>query len=195
MVPEAVGTFQGSASWQTVVRRDELDRHGQRIWLLGIPPGGDDAQRQPVATIFSRTLLAAADDYRAAFAEGGAALQKATQCLERYGLVPEQIRDIPLNARSFIELVPLQAGAVLNETGGTGSIFGFGKKLSIAGTRYTSNSFLLDGADINDASGTSGSVAGTMAGVETVREIYREAIAERYRFYSFGDAMLLDRHA
>ena len=82
----------------------------------------------------------------------------------------QQIRDIPLNARSFIELVPLQAGAVLNETGGTGSIFGFGKKLSIAGTRYTSNSFLLDGADINDASGTSGSVAGTMAGVETVRE-------------------------
>ncbi len=82
----------------------------------------------------------------------------------------QQIRDIPLNARSFIELVPLQAGAVLSETGGTGSIFGFGKKLSIAGTRYTSNSFLLDGADINDASGTSGSVAGTMAGIETVRE-------------------------
>ena len=54
----------------------------------------------------------------------------------------QQIRDIPLNARIFIELVPLQAGAVLNETGGTGSIFGFGKKLSIAGTRYTSNSFL-----------------------------------------------------
>ena len=29
------------------------------------------------------------------------------------------------------------------------------------------------------------------AGVEVVREIYREAIVERYRFYSFGDAMLV----
>ncbi len=29
------------------------------------------------------------------------------------------------------------------------------------------------------------------AGVDEVRELYRIAIAERYRFYSFGDAMLL----
>ena len=29
------------------------------------------------------------------------------------------------------------------------------------------------------------------AGVEETRGLYREAIAERYRFYSFGDAMLL----
>ena len=29
------------------------------------------------------------------------------------------------------------------------------------------------------------------AGIEVVREVYREAIAERYRFYSFGDAMLV----
>jgi len=29
------------------------------------------------------------------------------------------------------------------------------------------------------------------AGVEAVREVYRVAVAERYRFYSFGDAMLV----
>ncbi len=29
------------------------------------------------------------------------------------------------------------------------------------------------------------------AGVETTRELYRTAVAERYRFYSFGDAMLI----
>jgi S-adenosylmethionine:tRNA ribosyltransferase-isomerase len=29
------------------------------------------------------------------------------------------------------------------------------------------------------------------AGVEETRALYRVAIAERYRFYSFGDAMLI----
>ncbi len=29
------------------------------------------------------------------------------------------------------------------------------------------------------------------AGWETINNAYREAIAERYRFYSFGDAMLI----
>jgi len=31
------------------------------------------------------------------------------------------------------------------------------------------------------------------AGVETIREAYRHAIEQRYRFFSYGDAMLLDR--
>jgi carboxypeptidase family protein len=87
------------------------------------------------------------------------------------GLVDsKQIRDIPLNGRSFLDLVPLQTGAVINETGGQSVDFGFAKKLSVVGTRYNTNAFLLDGANINDASGSSGSAAGTMAGVETVRE-------------------------
>jgi S-adenosylmethionine:tRNA-ribosyltransferase-isomerase (queuine synthetase) len=29
------------------------------------------------------------------------------------------------------------------------------------------------------------------AGVDEVRDLYELAIAERYRFYSFGDAMLI----
>ena len=29
------------------------------------------------------------------------------------------------------------------------------------------------------------------AGVDAVRDLYRLAIEERYRFYSFGDAMLI----
>jgi S-adenosylmethionine:tRNA ribosyltransferase-isomerase len=29
------------------------------------------------------------------------------------------------------------------------------------------------------------------AGIEEMRQLYRLAVEERYRFYSFGDAMLL----
>jgi hypothetical protein len=82
-----------------------------------------------------------------------------------------QMRDIPLNARSFIELaVAATSNTVFAEAGDSSATKGFGRKLAISGQRYSSNSFLLDGADINDAAGTSGSAAQTVAGMETVRE-------------------------
>jgi S-adenosylmethionine:tRNA ribosyltransferase-isomerase len=31
------------------------------------------------------------------------------------------------------------------------------------------------------------------AGMETIRDAYRHAIEEKYRFFSYGDAMLLTR--
>ncbi|MGH9785886.1 MAG: carboxypeptidase regulatory-like domain-containing protein, partial [Terriglobia bacterium] len=83
---------------------------------------------------------------------------------------PQQIRQIPLNSRSFLELAPLQAGVTITETGERSATKGFGAKLSVSGTRAASHSFLLDGARINDGSDTIGSAAGTLAGVETVRE-------------------------
>jgi carboxypeptidase family protein/TonB-dependent receptor-like protein len=87
------------------------------------------------------------------------------------GLVdPTQMREIPLNARSFIDLVPMQTGAVFVEGGSSSATNGFGKKVSITGSRPESNVFLLDGADMNDASNSAGSAAETVAGVETVRE-------------------------
>jgi S-adenosylmethionine:tRNA ribosyltransferase-isomerase len=33
------------------------------------------------------------------------------------------------------------------------------------------------------------------AGLERIRNAYAHAIAQRYRFYSYGDAMLLEREA
>lgn len=81
-----------------------------------------------------------------------------------------QMREIPVNARSWIELMPLQTNAVFAEAGASSVTKGFGRKLSISGQRYTSNSFLLDGADMNDSAGVSGSAAETVAGMETVRE-------------------------
>jgi carboxypeptidase family protein/TonB-dependent receptor-like protein len=87
------------------------------------------------------------------------------------GLVdPKQMMTIPLNARSFIDLVPTQGFAVFADSGETSATKGFGRKISITGARYNQNSFLLDGADINDATSSAGSAANTLAGVETVRE-------------------------
>jgi S-adenosylmethionine:tRNA ribosyltransferase-isomerase len=33
------------------------------------------------------------------------------------------------------------------------------------------------------------------AGMDTIREAYQHAITERYRFFSYGDAMFLNRSA
>ncbi len=81
-----------------------------------------------------------------------------------------QMRATPLNNRSFIELAQLQTGTVLVDSANSNPFNGFGRKLSITGQRYNANSFLLDGADINDAAGGTGSAAETLADVETVRE-------------------------
>jgi S-adenosylmethionine:tRNA ribosyltransferase-isomerase len=32
-----------------------------------------------------------------------------------------------------------------------------------------------------------------LAGFDHIRAVYRHAVAERYRFFSYGDAMLLNR--
>jgi len=53
------------------------------------------SRRQPIATIFSRTLLSAANDYKLALDAGGPKLDQAKRRLEQYGLVWEQIREIP----------------------------------------------------------------------------------------------------
>lgn len=88
------------------------------------------------------------------------------------GLVESrQIRDLPLNGRSFAELAVLQPGVTLSRSGSTGFMAGNVQKINVAGARNTSSSFLLDGTDIKDVWGsTPGSVAGVSLGVDTVRE-------------------------
>ena len=53
------------------------------------------SKRQPIATLSSRTLLAAANDYKLALPSRGAALEQARCRLEQCGLVAEQIAAIP----------------------------------------------------------------------------------------------------
>ncbi len=63
--------------------------------LLMNHAGQQVTRRQPLATVFSRTLLAAADEYKLALPQGGSALEAAKRRLEQYGLVWEQIKAIP----------------------------------------------------------------------------------------------------
>lgn len=87
------------------------------------------------------------------------------------GLISEeQIRNLPLNGRSFIELANLIPGVQLTDQAGRGTSTGFGQKISVNGARYTQNLFTLDGTMMNDQFNQAGSASGNMLGVEAVRE-------------------------
>ncbi len=115
MLPEGSATVAGvqtaRVQKQPLVRAlriagmigEDESRHGVicapvegRIDGLALNHDGQQiTRRQPLATMFSRTLLAAALEYRNALAAGGTALEEARLVLERYGLVWEQIKGIP----------------------------------------------------------------------------------------------------
>lgn len=88
------------------------------------------------------------------------------------GLVDvNMIRDLPLNARSFQQLVTLQAGAfvVKDERPDLGT--GKGERINVSGARAIANAYMLDGADIRDMMGQAPVAAsGNMLGVEGIRE-------------------------
>jgi hypothetical protein len=88
------------------------------------------------------------------------------------GLVNEkQMRDLPLNGRSFQQLALLEPGVNAVNAGGSDPVGGRTPKISINGTRPEQSSFLLDGTDINDVyNKTPGSVGGVLLGVEAVLE-------------------------
>ena len=88
------------------------------------------------------------------------------------GLVGErEIRDLPLNGRSFQQLALMQPGVQAALAAGNDVVGGRTPKISINGTRPEMNSFLLDGTDINNVyNKTPGSAAGVLLGVEAVLE-------------------------
>jgi hypothetical protein len=88
------------------------------------------------------------------------------------GLVSDQqIRELPLNGRSIEQLAVLQLGVTISRNATVGFFSGNVQRINIAGARTSSNSFLLDGTDVNDFwNNTPGSVAGVSLGVDTIRE-------------------------
>ncbi len=88
------------------------------------------------------------------------------------GLVDsKRVLELPLNGRGFMQLATLQPGVSRFYAGSQSQSTGMGLQISVAGTRPTQNSALLDGTDINDASNSSpGSALGVSLGVEAIRE-------------------------
>jgi Carboxypeptidase regulatory-like domain/TonB dependent receptor len=102
---------------------------------------------------------------------GEAAVVEVTNATVSSLVTQDVIRELPLNGRSFTDLIPLQAGTVLARNNPTASALGGGIKISVTGSRPLTNSFLLDGTDIVDPRGTvPGGAAGQSLGVDTVRE-------------------------
>ncbi len=89
------------------------------------------------------------------------------------GLVDDRtIREMPLNNRSWDTLAYTIPGVVKYGTAQADFNSGSGSnKFSVAGARSYSNSFLLDGTDVNDSSNsTPGGSAGTNLGVDAIKE-------------------------
>ena len=95
-----------------------------------------------------------------------------TTTSEVSGLVEAaQVEQLPLNGRSFADLMTLQPGVRYITAGSKGSVSGQGRRISLGGARGQDNTFLLDGSDITDKNSVvPGSVAGVLLGVDTVAE-------------------------
>src|SRR5262249_12366636 len=83
----------------------------------------------------------------------------------------QKVRALPLNGRSFDQLVYLQPGVNVATSAGSSPNQRRGTKFSVAGARLTSNVFMLDGTDMNDSQNfTPGGAGGQLLGVESIRE-------------------------
>lgn len=83
----------------------------------------------------------------------------------------EQIQQLPLLGRDYLQLSFLQPGVHVARAYATNNNGGFGQPLSIGGSRPTQNSFRLDGAHLsNQAGSTPGSLLGVNLGVEAIEE-------------------------
>jgi hypothetical protein len=90
------------------------------------------------------------------------------------GLVDDKtIRDLPLNGRSFDQLITLQSAAPMINDRGRTSLTGQGNVFSVSGARTQSNQYLMDGTELVGAGSITtqpGGVLGKNMGVEAIQE-------------------------
>ena len=88
------------------------------------------------------------------------------------GVVEEKaIREIPLNGRSFANLMQLEPGVMVTRAGTQAELSGLGDKMSLGGARPHQMSFLLDGADMIGKDNTNpAGASGILMGVDTIQE-------------------------
>ena len=88
------------------------------------------------------------------------------------GVVEESvIRELPLNGRSFTNLMQLQPGVMITRAGTQAELSGLGDKMSLGGARPHQMSFLLDGADMMGKDNTNpAGASGILMGVDTIQE-------------------------
>ena len=90
------------------------------------------------------------------------------------GLVGErEVKDLPLNGRSFDNLITLNPGAINYTYKSPGTVTSQGNTFSVAGRRPLENLFLMNGIEYTGSSQlsiTPGGVSGNLLGIDAVRE-------------------------
>jgi hypothetical protein len=84
----------------------------------------------------------------------------------------EQMEKLPLNSRDFSQLITLQAGTTYVRAVEGGHRSGYGARISVSGSRPSSNVFTIDGSEVQTAFGQLPSgVTGATLGLEAVQEV------------------------
>jgi hypothetical protein len=85
----------------------------------------------------------------------------------------ETIRDLPLNGRSFDQLITLQSSMPTNFSRGTAKAAGAAMAFSVNGARTQANLFMMDGTEMvggGNQTSMPGGVLGKLMGVDAVQE-------------------------
>ncbi|MBI3933991.1 MAG: TonB-dependent receptor, partial [Acidobacteria bacterium] len=85
----------------------------------------------------------------------------------------QTVRDLPLNGRSFDQLIALTAGAVNVRSAGGSTSSGLAAVYSVGGARTNSNKYMVDGTElfgVGQNTSNPGSVSGENLGVEALAE-------------------------